>query len=95
MTMSTTVMETIAKMENSEMSRGSSRPNAPTGSKRRKLAPTEVTNTENRPVTNVSGRVGPKRSISRPWTTEPIATPTSAAAETMPATANDPVARST
>jgi hypothetical protein len=54
-----------------------------------------VTNTAKSAVTNANGRVGPKRSISLPWTTEPIATPTSAAAETMPAIANEPVARST
>jgi len=40
-----------------------------------------------------SGRLGPIRSITRPWATEPAATPIICPADTTPAAANDPVAR--
>jgi hypothetical protein len=54
-----------------------------------------ATATANRAVSTSSGRVGPIRSISRPWATEPSETPTSAPAVTSPAAANEPLTRCT
>ena len=50
------------------------------------------TATANSAAATSNGRVGPSRSTHRPCTTDPSATPTSEAADTVPAVANDPVA---
>jgi hypothetical protein len=49
----------------------------------------------NRAATSSSTCDGPRRSITRPWTTEPSETPISEPADTAPATANDPLSRCT
>ncbi len=52
------------------------------------IAPmSRVRSAENRAEATSSGRVGPNRSMSRPWATDPIETPTRVPAETRPATA--------
>lgn len=50
-------------------------------------------NSIRRTATVSSGRVGPNRSISRPWITAPTETPASEPAETSPAAAKEPVSR--
>jgi hypothetical protein len=54
-----------------------------------------ATATPNSPDASSSGRVGPNRSITRPWAIEPSETPVSAPAVTRPPAAKEPVVRCT